>query len=658
MVRLDRIRSDMETLLEREQALHCVEVQADTLEEALADASVQLETRLSNLEYEVLEKGFAGFGGIAKQPWRIRVYENAEATSKKRRATKSAEVADSENEAVVEKESKDGEFFIHYFNSDICLKVVNPIGKGKPVSLSEVMGQLQRSDTVSLDDALVKQLVKSGTDGHYEVVGIFQHERSADASFVVDIAMDEMQATITATAPAIGGAEISAATIVKALETQGIVAGISQEKIDEFVDKPIYGIPCVVAEAIRPVDGKDAYISYNFETDRSKLKMQESETGQVNFKELNLIQNVVQGQALAQKIPAERGKGGKTIFGRYLEAKNGKDINMPLGKNVEVDKDGCTIIASTNGQVLLIGDKINVEPVMEIDGDVSIKTGNITFLGTVIVKGNVDDGFDIKASGNIEVYGTVGLCSLIAEGNIIVSLGIMGRDKGVIQAGKSVWAKFIQNTTVTAEEYVIVKDGIVNSNVTARKRILLQGKRASIIGGHLFATEEISAKTVGSSGGAGETVLEVGLDPQLKQRMTALAEKKIELGKETEDIGLDISTLENMKKVRRSLPPEKEEQLRTLQLRKKDIEGEVADIEKEFTEIQSRLHELKIIGKVSVSGTVYAGVKIFIRDVKDEVRTDVKNVTFFYENGFVRRGKYEAPDTDVTKQVLNGFSST
>ena len=38
--------------------------------------------------------------------------------------------------------------------------------------------------------------------------------------------------------------------------------------------------------------------------------------------------------------------------------------------------------------------------------------------------------------------------------------------------------------------------------------------------------------------------------------------------------------------------------------------------------------------------------------------TDVKNVTFFYENGFVRRGKYEAPDTDITKQVLNGFSST
>ena len=179
---------------------------------------------------------------------------------------------------------------------------------------------------------------------------------------------------------------------------------------------PIYGVPCVVAEAVQPVDGRDAYISYNFETDRSKIKLSETKSGQVNFKELNLIQNVVEGQPLATKILAERGKAGKTIFGRYLEAKNGKDIPMPLGKNVAVDKDGRTIIATTNGQVLLIGDKIHVEPIMEVDG-VSLKTGNIKFNGTVIVKGNVEDGFEVKVSGNVEVYGNVGKSIIEADGD-------------------------------------------------------------------------------------------------------------------------------------------------------------------------------------------------------------------------------------------------
>lgn len=658
MVRLEKIRTDLEKLLERDQSLQCVEVRADTLDEALADAAVQLGARVPHLEYEVIEKGFSGFAGVARQPWFIRVYENDAAISKKARATNQVDSVSTSSEEAIESANKDGEFFIRYFGSDIYIKINEPTGSGKPVSFQDIMGRLQRSDTISLENDEIKRYVRNGTGGVYESVGLYQHEAAADASFVVDVAVDEMQATITATAPGVGGAEIMADTIASALSSQGIVAGIDFSKIDDFVDHPVYGLPYVVAEAIRPVDGRDAYIEYNFETDRSKLKMQESETGQVNFKELNLIQNVVEGQPLAKKIPAERGKGGKTIFGRYLEAKNGKDINLPLGKNVVVDSDGHTILASTNGQVLLIADKINVEPVMEIEGDVSIKTGNITFLGTVIVKGNVDDGFNIKASGNIEIYGTVGRSTLIADGNIIVQLGIMGRDEGVIQTGKSLWAKFIQNTTVTAEEYVIVADGIINSNVTARKRILLQGKRAAIIGGHLFATEEISAKSVGSSGGGSETILEVGLDPQLKQRMTFISDSKNALAKELEENGLNIQTLENMQKVRRSLPQDKVDQLKMLQIRRKEIENETVKLEEEFVDIQGRLKELKIIGKVSVSGTVHAGAKIFVRDVKDEIRTDIKSVTFFYENGFVRRGKYEAPDTNITKQVLDGYSST
>lgn len=94
-----------------------------------------------------------------------------------------------------------------------------------------------------------------------------------------------------------------------------------------------------------------------------------------------------------------------------------------------------------------------------------------------------------------------------------------------------------------------------------------------------------------------------------------------------------------------------------LQLRRQEIDAETMKLEEEFVDIQGRLRELKIIGKVSISGTVHAGAKIFVRDVKDEIRTDIKSVTFFYENGFVRRGKYEAPDTNITKQVLDGYSS-
>ena len=86
-------------------------------------------------------------------------------------------------------------------------------------------------------------------------------------------------------------------------------------------DKPFFN----AAFAIQPVNGHDAYISYNFETDPKKIKAKVSDSGNINYKDWNQIQNVIAGQPLAQKILAERGKGGKTVFGRYLEATNGKD---------------------------------------------------------------------------------------------------------------------------------------------------------------------------------------------------------------------------------------------------------------------------------------------------------------------------------------------
>ncbi len=657
MITLEDIRNELQKKLQLDQLLRSVEVHADTLDEALADAAVQLQTRVQFLEYEVIERGSDGFMGIAKKPWVINAYETAEAVAEKEKKKKKGDASASEEDSDIEViQDKDAEFFVHYFDGLIMLKIVPPIGNGANVDAKEVIASINTGDSYQFKEADIKRIVDKGdTDGQYEQIGTFIQNPVNDAIISVEVSMDEMTCSIIATAPMSEGGELQADYIERQLEKQNITIGINEEKISAFVDKPVYGIPYVVAEGIKPVDGHDAYIKYNFETDRSKIRIKESASGQVNFKELNLIQNVVEGQPLAQKMLAERGKAGKTLYGRYLEAKNGKDIPIPLGKNVKLDTDGRTIVATCNGQVLLSGSKINVEPVMEVES-VNIKTGNITFLGTVIVKGNVDDGFNVKASGNIEVYGTVGNSQIEADGDIIVSLGIMGRDEGTVKCGRSLWAKFIQNTTVEVEENVIVADGIINSNVTCNKRIILQGKRAAIIGGHLFATEEINAKSIGSNGGGSETVLEVGFDPRKKQRLDDLQARQAEVQHELEEVNLNMSTLENQKQMRKTLPQDKEEALGLLYRKKGDLMDETDSIAAEIQEIQDYLRELKVIGKVSASGTVYPGVKLYIRDVKEDIRTEIKSVTFYLENGFVRQGKYE-PVSDDVKRTPDGYSA-
>lgn len=646
----------MAELQKLDQSVRSVEVHADTLDEALADAAVQLNTKVSNLEYEVKEKGFDGFFGIAKRPWFITVYQNAESVAKSAKFKELQKSGLMDMDEEIENIDRDGEFFLHHFGTDICLKVNLPVGEGKPVNLADILNDIKRPDTVDFDENLIKKFAANGTGGVYETVGHYSRNPAADAIFVVDISKDELKATCTINPPALGGADVSHSQIETALKGQGVVAGISDEKIEALVDRPSYNVPVVVAEAVLPVDGRDAYIAYNFETDRSKMRAKEAANGQVDFKELNLIQNVVEGQPLAQKMLPERGKSGKTLFGRYLEAKNGKDINLPLGKNVTLDSDGRTILAACNGQVLLINDKINVEPIMEIDG-VNIKSGNITFLGTVIVNGNVEDGYNVKASGNIEVNGEVGASTLESDGDIIVSHGIVGRDECKILCGGSLWAKFIQNSRVEVEENVIVQDSIMNCEVSAQHRIILQGKRAQITGGHLFATETVFAKNIGSAGGGTETVIEVGIDPRAKHRLEDLREMQEKALKELDELELNIQTLENTKKVRRVLPAEKEESLKRFNLRKNELSRENDEFNKEIEEILAHLRELKNIGKVYVSGTVYAGVKIFVRDEKDEVRANVKSVTFYYDEGFVRRGKYEKPDFEDVKGP-EGYSNS
>ena len=654
MVTLEKLREDMNTLLQVDKNLHFVEVNADTIDEALADAVVQLDTKLSNLHYEVVEKGSDGILGLGKKPWKIMVYQDP-STIKKSTRLASEGLFDADDEAEAAKiTNRDGLFYVRHFKSDIMLKIILPMGEGIPIELKDVLDEIKRPDTINFDEELVKKCVKSGTDNDYCIVGQFKHVPAGDVVIGVEVTKDEMTGSIVVSPPSMSGSEASFDMIKRAILQQGVVeACIEEDKIREFVDTPVYNAPFEVAKAIQPVDGHDAYISYNFETDPKKLRAQVDEEGKVDYKKLNNIQNVIADQPLAQKIPAERGKGGKTLFGRYLEAKNGKDIQIQLGANVKLDRDGVTIKAEIDGEVMLVNGKVTVEPVKYLDA-VNVKTGDVKFVGTVVIKGNVQEGYKVEAT-NIEVNGIVDKSRLEATGNIIVRQGVFGKGEGYIKAGKSLWAKFINDTTVEVEENVIVSDSIVNSNVTAMKNIVLRGKKAQIIGGHLMATEEICARKVGSPGGGTETILEVGVDPRAKKRLEELQNQQAKSTKEYENCDLDIQTLEQQKKLRKKLPQEKEEKLKNLKERCEQISEELEAMTDEINKIQEHLRDLKAIGKVKVEGDVYAGVKIYIRDVLDEVKIDTKSVTFFYDKAFSKRGPYEPPS--LAEEQPDGYSA-
>lgn len=658
VVRLPQIQELMRRYLDEDREKTSVAAEGATLEEALRNAGIQLECPVSSLDFEIVEKGVPGTLGLGKRAWKIRAYK----ASAKKSVAKTEEPAFGDGilgqdfGVAQEPKDRDGTVFVRLSGDGALLKVVPPVGRGRKVSEKAAIEKLHERGIHNIDEPLVREIVRLASS-EYVQVGSFVVNPANDALLTVDVGDQDMKAYVMLTAPGPGGCDLSADSILSFLKNNKVTFGIKEEVLQELEDMPRYREPILVAEGARPQNGKDAFVQFNFEMDKTQIHLKETADGRVNFKELDLIQNVVAGQPLARKVPAESATPGRTVTGKILPARNGKDIPLPLGKNVRVADDGITILAEINGQVIFVGGKINVEEVFTVQGDVNLKTGNVMFLGTVLVLGNVEDGFIVKASGNVEVHGNVGKCELVAEGDIIVHQGITGKSGGSIVAGKNVWAKFIENAKVEAGDSVIVSDGIVNSNVTANRKIICQGKRATLVGGHFRACEEINSKTLGSPVGGTETICEVGYDPKSKERMDHLNQQVSQLKHEVEEMDKNITTLQNLKKQRKVLPDEKEAILVEAVARRNEIMEEMGVFTKEIDTISAYLNNLKTRGRISVSGKVHPGVKIIIKDVYEELKTEMKGITFYLDNMLIRKTRYEEVDDETVRKGPDAYKT-
>jgi uncharacterized protein (DUF342 family) len=645
MVDFVRLQHIIKEKLEQDRQVHSIDAEGATLEAAVAEASALLNIPVRHLEYELIERGFNGFLGTGKKNWKIRAYERRESRTE---PVEDDFFAGEDEEDLPRIVDKDGEVFVRIQREGVFLKVSPPVGKGRRALEAAALKALSDRQVTDFDRPLVAETVKQAAAA-YVRVGAVELNPANDASIQVNITDQEMKALINLNPPGPGGCDLSPETIIAFLRENRVVYGILEDAIRDFADRPRYKENFLAAEGLKPINGRDAYLQYNFETDQTKVRLREGANGRVDFKDLNIIQNVVEGQPLARKMAAEIGAAGKTVTGKVLPAKNGRDIALPLGKNVHVADDESTIVADMNGQVLIASDKINVEPIYTVKGNVNIKTGNIIFLGTVLIDGSVEDGFSVKAAGNIEVNGTVEKAELDAEGDIIVHQGITGKSTGFIRAGRSIWARFIENAVVESGNMVVVSDGIVNSQVDASKRIICQGKRAHIVGGRLRATDEINAKLIGSPTSGTETICEVGFDPKSKEQLDRMAEEKAAAEKEMEELQLNLQTLINIKKQQKSLPEDKEAYMQELQDRRQILTEQLEHIQEETERIEAILEGLENRGRVSASGKVYPGVKIVIRDAKEDVRNEYKAVTFIIEDGLVRVTQYEETDEDITR---------
>ncbi|MBU3182989.1 flagellar assembly protein A [Clostridium psychrophilum] len=152
----------------------------------------------------------------------------------------------------------------------------------------------------------------------------------------------------------------------------------------------------------------------------------------IDYKAIGSVLGVEKGQVLAILYPGKNGVNGINITGKNIETKIAKRIKLATGEGCKIE-NGNTVVATTQGRPASRGSTFFVYKTHKIIGDVDLKTGNIKFVGDIIISGNVHEGMKVQAGNSILIKNNVAEAEITASGDVVVKHNVIHSS---IAAGK------------------------------------------------------------------------------------------------------------------------------------------------------------------------------------------------------------------------------
>lgn len=302
---------------------------------------------------------------------------------------------------------------------------------------------------------------------------------------------------------------VSVDDIVTVLTEKNVMYGTDLEVIEAICTMKEDVIDELVAEGQPHIHGIDCELLYTYDYDNA-AHPSVLEDGSVDFKHLNMLIKVKEGEVLVSKIPATEGIDGITVTGKEIHSRNGKDKKFSYGENITVREDELAIVSMCDGIYKCENDKVVVLKVLEFPDGVGIQTGDIDFEGDIFITGNVISGYQIDCDGDLVINGMVEGTNLNVTGNITISKGISGHNECKVFCGGNFTAKYIDNAEVVVKGNLEAGE-ILNCNVMCDGEVIVKGKKGHIVGGEITAKYAINATTIGSRLGV-ITVINLGVD--------------------------------------------------------------------------------------------------------------------------------------------------
>lgn len=459
---------------------------------------------------------------------------------------------------------------------------------------------------------------------------------SVDAAIRAYEDKNKLQLDFNIAPPAGQGADITVEAMMGFLEQRGIVYGIMQEEIERIAQEHLYDTNITVAKGQPAVDGLDG-VAKELYPRKFKPTFKQRDDGTIDFKEMNIVINISQDDPICEITLPTPGEPGTNIYGQVLKPRPGRAAIVAQGENTCFNEEKTLLKAAISGSLVFRKERFCIDSVYTVEADVDGSTGNITFNGDVIVKGDVTEGFEIKCKGNVAIKGMVEGAKIVADGSITLEKGINGMNHGLLEAKGDVTSKYIENCTIRAGGNVLA-ESIINCQVESDGSVEVKGKHGMIVGGTCTAFGSVTATVVGSRA-ASQTSIVMGVTPSIMSEKRQISEQLKKMRQQIEEMDKNLAYLEGQQKKGKVTSPDHLKALSQLRIQAPIARMKADKLNKKLQQLEASILNA---GRSMLScKKIYPSTRISIGNAMMTVQDLSENVRFYRnDSGEIAMGKF------------------
>jgi len=447
----------------------------------------------------------------------------------------------------------------------------------------------------------------------------------------LEISEDKMEAYLSITEN--NGTPVTEEEIKGKIVKFGIVKGLKEEFLKKAIEASNSGEviqKLLIASGEAPVEPGTSSLNMKVEIANDNAVSIRSD-GSADFKNQNRITSVAKDDLIAVILsPKTEARNGWDVTGVTIKAEEAAPSKIEIGngiKKVEEDNGDISLIAETAGELIQDGEKLLINNIHMVKGDVDLKEGNIKSPGSVKIGGSVTQGFFVMSGGEVQIAGGVEAALVSASESIIIGQGIVGGGKAILRSKQNIEMAFAEQATLLAVGDIKIKNSCLRCKIKCNGKLHLIGDKGNLVGGDTKSTGGINVGNLGNN---------KGVKTEVSFGQNYLIQDRIELEeKEVEKLKIQIGKIDSIMHQLEKEGDNKE--LKTTRIQKLKFMKMIEKRGLRLFTLRERFEE-HFESNITVRGTLYPGVILESHGRYHEITSEKKNLIINFN---LQTGKIE-----------------